>query len=91
MKLFKTHKVAVPAGQDHLVAADTWEVRWHSRNGDSSFQSKAEVAIFFSEEDANKFAAGLRAAFQLLRYSKPATSYGPDITLVEVAHTSYED
>ena len=49
--------------------SETWQVRWKSRNGNYSSDTKPEVAAFTSREEAEEFAAILRESFRLLRYT----------------------
>ena len=49
--------------------ADTWEVRWTSRHGSFSGDTKPEVAAFTNRHDAEKFTLTLRAAYKLLRHT----------------------
>ena len=65
MKLFD---FLIPSGQKQVVqAVETWEVRWQSRYGTYSYDTKNEVMVFTSEEDAKKFADALKDAFKLTR------------------------
>lgn len=47
---------------------ETWEVRWTSRHGDYSGDTKPEIAAFTSRRDAEQFAMALKSAFKLLRH-----------------------
>ncbi len=62
----------IPSGSKTLKAAELWEVRWTSRNGEYSSSIKPEAEVFPSPTDAEEFAAALRAAFKLLKYSSNA-------------------
>jgi len=68
MRFFK--KVVVPSGeQTELLAYESWSVRWNSRHGEYSHNTRPESEVFTSKEDAETFAIALRDAFRLLKYS----------------------
>ena len=66
-------KVEVTSVPDPYVTnydfAETWEVRWTSRHGDYSGDTKPEVAAFTSRNDAERFAIALKSAFKLIRHT----------------------
>jgi hypothetical protein len=47
-------------------------VRWFSRWGEFSTETRQECEIFTSESEANEFANQLREAFQLIRHTSNA-------------------
>ena len=55
------------------VSTEVWEVRWASRYGSYSSQTRPEMEIFDSKEDANTFADALKECFKLLRYKGDET------------------
>lgn len=57
---------------------DVYEVRWHSRRGNYSSDTKPEVAVFTSKDEALKFDKALKDAFKLLRYTS-----GTDTTITK--------
>ena len=60
----------IPSGEKTTVVAyNSWIVRWRSRCGEYSGDTKLEAEIFPSEQDAYKFAEQLKESFKLLRYS----------------------
>lgn len=50
-------------------AVQLWEVRWRSRHGEFSSDTRTEVEAFPTEDEANAFAAALRNAFALIRHT----------------------
>lgn len=50
-----------------IDAVQMWEVRWRSRQGEYSGDTRPELEAFTSEEDAKAFAESLKAAFRLIR------------------------
>jgi hypothetical protein len=50
-----------------------WEVRWRSRHGRYSGDTRPELECFTSEAEAAKFAESLRAAFALIKHSSETT------------------
>lgn len=46
-----------------------WEVRWTSRYGEYSRETKPELRVFTSEEDANEFKDALVDAFKLIKHT----------------------
>lgn len=68
MGIFK--KLFVPKGEkQELTAYETWSVRWYSRYGGFSGDTKPEMELFTNKEDADKFAEELRAAYKLIRHT----------------------
>lgn len=47
----------------------TWEVRWESRNGAFSSDTKPEIAAFASKHEAEVFGEVLRESFKLIRHT----------------------
>lgn len=52
-----------------LPEVQTWEVRWTSRHGKYSSDTREEVRAFVCREDAKTFARALRDAFALLKHT----------------------
>ena len=50
-------------------AVQLWEVRWISRHGEFSSDTRPEVEAFPTEAEANAFAEALRSAFALIRHT----------------------
>lgn len=51
MRLFK--KIMIPSGeQSELLAYESWSVRWTSRNGEYSTNTRPESEVFTSKADA---------------------------------------
>jgi len=48
---------------------ETWEVRWDSRHGSYSSDTRPEVRSFPVREDANAFAKALKDAFNLIKHT----------------------
>jgi hypothetical protein len=70
--------LTVPASNDtrQVEAVQLWEVRWESRYGKYSNDTRPEVEAFTSQDEADKFADALRAALVLLR-----TTSGTKVTV----------
>ena len=62
-------KLWVPASNEMIAvdAVQLWEVRWTSRFGSFSTDTRPEMEVFPSEADANNFAESLKQAFKLTR------------------------
>jgi hypothetical protein len=78
MSIF-TKQVTVPLSDDKLKTVDAvqlWTVRWDSRHGRYSTDTRPEVETFTSEGEARKFAGDLRNAFNLIKHSS-----GTDISI----------
>tara|TARA_R110000782_G_scaffold214803_1_gene302570 strand:+ start:47 stop:298 length:252 start_codon:yes stop_codon:yes gene_type:complete len=45
----------------------TWEVRWTSRHGKYHHDTRPEIRVFTSKEDATLFADALKDAFNLIK------------------------
>lgn len=58
------------------VPLETWEVRWQSRSGDFSTDTRPEVATFYSPEEAEAFRLALVAAFKMIRHTGKGTEVG---------------
>mgnify|MGYP003480214104 CR=1 FL=1 len=54
---------------NHVYAHRSWIVRWESRYGAYSANTKKEAEIFPLEEDAIAFKDALEAAFKLIRHT----------------------
>ena len=52
-----------------VYAHESWIVRWESRHGTASWDTKPEAEIFPIEADAQAFKAQLDAAFKLIRHT----------------------
>ena len=48
---------------------EAWGVRWQSRHGGFSGDTKPEMRVFTSEKDAEEFADALRDAFRLIKHT----------------------
>jgi hypothetical protein len=57
---------------------EAWEVRWTSRYGAFASDTKPEMKIFTTEEDANQFADALRDAFKLIK-----TTSGTGVSIIK--------
>ena len=55
--------------KEKVIAYESWIVRWTSRYGCYSCETKPECEIFPLEEDADRFANQLREAFKLIRHT----------------------
>ena len=55
-----------------VQAVQLWEVRWKSRHGEFSSDTRPEMESFSSEEEAQYFKASLENAFRILRYTSGA-------------------
>ena len=52
-----------------IDAVQMWEVRWRSRHGDFSHDTRPELECFTSESLAEEFAESLQKAFKLIRHT----------------------
>ena len=76
-------KVVIPLAPDAAVSsftqdfnfAETWEVRWISRHGRFSGDTRPEVAGFSNEGDALVFATAIRDAYKMLRHTSDTEVY----------------
>lgn len=61
----------VPFSNDtkQVNAVQLWEVRWESRHGEYSGNTKPEIEAFPSLEEAEEFAKALRNAFKLIKHT----------------------
>ena len=66
---FKWLKVPESNATKEVKVAQLWEVRWHSRHGQYSSDTRPELETFLSEAEANDFATSLENAFRLIRHS----------------------
>jgi hypothetical protein len=74
MGLFTFKKIIIPSGEtQELTAYESWTVRWLSRHGYYSSDTRTEVEVFTNEEDANAFAEELRNAFKLIKHTSGIT------------------
>jgi hypothetical protein len=72
MNIFKW--LSIPNGEKEDVKAyKTWVVRWDSRHGQYSGNTRPEVEVFTTKEDAEKFARELREAYKLVRHTSGIT------------------
>lgn len=62
-------KVPLSNETKEVQAVQMWEVRWHSRYGQYSGDTRPELECFPSQEEAESFAESLRNAFKLIRHS----------------------
>ena len=71
---FKTKKIVLRDEQTmELEVFEAWDVRWASRNGNYSHDTRPEVRSFPSEDEAIAFKESLYAAFKLLKYTGEIT------------------
>lgn len=62
--------IPAPSGEKvQLAAVESWTVRWTSRYGSFSGDTRPEMEIFTNYEDALHFKRELKAAFKLIRHS----------------------
>ncbi len=52
-----------------IKVAQTWEVRWRSRHGEYSGDTRPELESFLSEAEATAFVKSLENAFKLIRHT----------------------
>ena len=69
MKWFKKLIDAPSGDKVQLVSIRTYTVRWTSRHGTFSSDTRPEVQAFTNIEDAEYFAQALRDAFKLIRHT----------------------
>lgn len=64
-------KLTIPKTNEtkQIDAVQLWEVRWMSRYGEFSSDTRPEVEVFTSEADAIVFAESLRNAYRLIRHT----------------------
>jgi len=64
-------KVKVPISNEikEINTVQLWEVRWTSRYGDFSSQTRPEIEVFTNELDAREFEIALNNAFVLIRHT----------------------
>lgn len=63
--------ITIPSGEKADVQAyDVWHVRWTSRHGEYSHDTRPEVEAFTTQEDADRFATELKTAFRLIRHTR---------------------
>jgi hypothetical protein len=77
MNLFKWTTIRNGETVD-VKAHRTWTVRWTSRHGQYSSDTRPEVEVFTTLEDAERFATELAAAFKMVRHT-----WGTYITVTE--------
>jgi len=66
MDIFKW--LRIPTGETKEVKAyENWAVRYKSRHGNFSGDTRPEAEFFTNEEDAKAFAEQLKAAFKLVK------------------------
>lgn len=69
-------KLLIPSGEkEEVTAYKTYTVRWWSRYGEYSNDIRAEVEVFTTKEDADKFAKSLKEAYSLLRHTSGTKVY----------------
>ena len=70
MKLFwKKKELPVTNDTKEVDVVQLWHVRWRSRHGQFSSDTREELEGFPSLELANEFADSLKAAFKLLKHT----------------------
>ena len=63
-------KLFAPSGEKkELTAIENWSVRWSSRYGSYSCDTRNECEFFTSKEDAEHFAEQLRDAYKLIKHT----------------------
>lgn len=55
-----------------VEAVQLWEVRWESRHGPATWETRPELETFTSESSAQEFAQALRNAYRLIRHTSGA-------------------
>jgi hypothetical protein len=77
---FWTKKIPVPVSNEikEIDAIQLWEVRWSSRHGSYSTDTKFEMEAFPSKNQAEEFAQALRNAFKLIKHTS-----GNDVTVTK--------
>ena len=65
----------IPASNDQkeIEVAQCWEVRWTSRHGGYSHDTRPQVEVFLSKEEAEAFYLSLTRAFALVKYTGSET------------------
>lgn len=53
--------------KEELKVFESWEVRWNSRHGEYSSDTRPEAMMFPSKEHAEKFKEALVCAFKLIK------------------------
>ena len=68
-------KTTVPTSNDtkEIDVVQTWEVRWRSRHGGYSSDTRDEMEIFTDEQVAKDFVKALNNAFKLIRHTSGDT------------------
>lgn len=75
---FKKLTVPTDNSTKQVEVVQTWEVRWRSRHGQYSGNTRDECEIFTNKDEAHSFAESLRNAFKLIRH------VGSDTIKVEI-------
>lgn len=57
-------------------APESWLIRWHSRYGGFSFDTKEEIEVFLNKDSAKLFKRQLELSFKLLKYT-----YGTEVIM----------
>jgi hypothetical protein len=70
---FKKLTVPLTNKTKEVEAVQLWEVRWTSRHGEYSSDTRPEMEAFTSPEAAHEFADALKNAFKLLRHTSGDT------------------
>jgi|GEM_PF-3696356 len=71
-QFFAPEKQTQETNRDNMVLTDAWCVRWFSRWGEFSTETRQECEIFATEEEAHEFANRIKEAFQLIRHTSNA-------------------
>jgi hypothetical protein len=66
---FKKKKVPETNETKIINVVQLWEVRWLSRHGEWRDDTKTEVEVFASKEEANAFREALENAFRLIKHT----------------------
>lgn len=72
LKKVLTKKIEIPVTNNvrEVEAVQLWEVRWMARHGAFSNDTREQVEVFMSEQDADDFATALKNATKLLRHTE---------------------
>jgi len=63
---------------------ETYEVRWQSRHGEYSNDTKPEIKVFVTEQDAHAFKKALDDAFKLINHTS-----GTTVTVKKITDTKW--
>ena len=66
---FKKKEVPESTATKMIDIPQLWEVRWRSRNGEYSGDTRPEMEAFLSLEEAESFKTALVNAFKLIKHT----------------------